>query len=197
MALGTLFHRTPDTFKRVFFRRLFQGFYGLSGVDDVDNLDGVDVLHVREGDDQSVKTASSIRTVPLHPTLLELGLLDHVEAMREEGHERLFPDLKRNTKNGYGDRVSKWFGRWKKNKSGIDDKRKVLHSFRHTVSSRLMHADAQEFQIAQLLGHENESITTGRYGSKLDVGLLAGIVRKLDFGDALAAVIDPGGDFPG
>ena len=156
---------------------------------DVENVDGVDVVHVREGDDQSLKTIASRRKVPLHPTLLELGFLKHVIAMSSAGHDRLFPDLDKTTKNGYGDRVSKWFGRWKR-RYGIDDKKKVLHSFRNTVATRLKHADVQEFAIAELIGHENPNITTGRYGAELDVERLAEVVRKLDFGNALWAVLN-------
>ena len=156
-------------------------------VEDVEKVDDVHVVHVREGDDQSVKTIASIRTVPLHPTLLELGFLRHVDAMRSAGHDRLFPDLDNTTKNKYGDRVSKFFGRWKR-KHGIDDKKKVLHSFRNTVIDQLKQADVQEFAIAEIVGHENPSITTGRYGAKLNVGRLAETVQKLDYGDALRAL---------
>ncbi len=111
--------------------------------------------------------------------------------MRKAANERLFPDLERTTKNGYGDRVSKWFVQWRRT-FGVTDRGKVFHSFRNTVSTRLKHADVQEFAIAELIGHENPNITTGRYGAKLDVKRLAETVRKLDFGDALAAVMNSG-----
>jgi len=39
--------------------------------------------------------------------------------------------------------------------------------------------------IAELLGNENENITTGRYGKKVDVKKLAEALEKLDYGDAL------------
>ena len=154
---------------------------------DVDDVDGVAVVHVREGDDQSVKTIASIRTVPLHPTLLELGFLEHVKATAGAGHERLFPDLDKTTKNGYGDRVSKWFGRWRR-RHGVTSKRKVLHSLRNTVATRLKYAGVEEFAIAEVVGHENPNITTGRYGARLDVGRLAEVVAKLNYGDALQAL---------
>ena len=109
-----------------------------------------------------------------------------MKAMSAAGHERVFPDL-RNTRNGYGDAVSRWFRRWRL-RYGVDDKRKVLHSFRNTVATRLKYADVQEFAIAELLGHQNESISTGSYATKLPVKRLAETVRKLDFGDALAAL---------
>jgi integrase len=48
--------------------------------------------------------------------------------------------------------------------AGVTDERKTIHSFRHTVSARLAAASIPEYQIADILGHENESMTTGRYG---------------------------------
>lgn len=35
-----------------------------------------------DGDDKSLKTLSSLRTIPVHPELLKIGLMDHVERMR-------------------------------------------------------------------------------------------------------------------
>ena len=99
----------------------------------------------------------------------------------------VFPDLDKTTKNGYGDRVSKWFGRWRR-RHGVTSKRKVLHSLRNTVATRLKYAGVEEFAIAEVVGHENPNITTGRYGARLDVGRLAEVVAKLNYGDALQAL---------
>ena len=70
----------------------------------------------------------------------------------------------------------------------MTDERKVFHSFRNTVATRLKYADVQEHGIAELLGHENDNITTGLYGGKLDVEKLAEAVEHLDYGTALDGV---------
>ena len=77
---------------------------------------------------------------------------------------------------------------------GIRDRKKVLYSRRHTVASRLKQADVQEHVIAELLGHEHEHISTGRYGKKLDVQKLAEAVEQLDYEQALSgiAICSPG-----
>ncbi|MBK5273644.1 MAG: tyrosine-type recombinase/integrase [Desulfuromonadales bacterium] len=38
-----------------------------------------------------------------------------------------------------------------------------LHSFRHTVADSFNNQECNEAVIAEILGHRNESITTGRY----------------------------------
>jgi integrase len=51
---------------------------------------------------------------------------------------------------------------------------------RHTFATRLKTADVQDHTISELLGHEVESITVGRYGKRLDVRKLRDAVQKLD-----------------
>lgn len=69
----------------------------------------------------------------------------------------------------------------------------MLHSFRHTVATRLSHADVQVHTIAELLGHEyaKDGTTTTRVYAKEDPNMLrklAEAVEKLDFAEALRAI---------
>ena len=59
---------------------------------------------------------------------------------------------------------------------------------RHTFATRLKAADVQDHTISELLGHEVESITTGRYGKKLDVSRLREAVEELDVRKGLSAL---------
>ena len=63
-----------------------------------------------ESDGQTLKTEASRRLVPLHPDLVRLGLLDRIERMRKEGHERFFPDMRIDSKAGPGNAISKGLG---------------------------------------------------------------------------------------
>ncbi len=106
---------------------------------------------------------------------------------------RLFPELTKHT-NGYGDAVSKWFSRWLRREAKIEDRRKVLHSFRHTVATRLAHAGVPVHTIAELLGHEyaKDATTTARVYAKEDPNMLrklAEAVEKLDYRKALRALL--------
>jgi hypothetical protein len=50
------------------------------------------IIITNEGLGQSVKNDASVRTIPLHPDLIRLGLLNRVEALRKADEKRLFPN---------------------------------------------------------------------------------------------------------
>jgi len=67
-----------------------------------------------DGESQRLKTDASARTVPLHPRLIEWGLLRHVKSLRKVGQRRLFPRTKVGSVNGSGNFMSAAFGRYVK-----------------------------------------------------------------------------------
>lgn len=102
--------------------------------------------------DQTLKNAASRRKVPLHSGLVKVGFLKYVESMRMGGHKRLFPQLNRKGKNGYGDPVGKWFGRLVTS-VGLTDPRLVIHSFRRGMVTAL-HSAGVPVNIAEVItGH--------------------------------------------
>ena len=54
--------------------------------------------------------------------------------------------------------------RWWRKKLGVVREGVNFHSFRHTVGDRLRKAGVQESDIAAVLGHEDERITSRVYG---------------------------------
>lgn len=56
--------------------------------------------------DKSLKNINSQRQMPIHPELIKLGFLKYVEALKANGQERLFPELKHNEIKGYRGYVS-------------------------------------------------------------------------------------------
>lgn len=81
-----------------------EGIAGLAVSDVVKaEEDGGGFLHIRFTDSRRIKNLASDRRVPIHPHLLELGLLDHIEARRQKDCD-LSPDLRpSNPKDTYGD----------------------------------------------------------------------------------------------
>lgn len=132
-----------------------------------------------EGEGRRLKTEASRRLVPVHSRLIALGLLE-VIAGCPEGF--LWPEDIRHTANperGDIDKLSKLLNR-RLRAAGVDDPKKTgAHSFRHTVASRLSNASIPQYQIADLLGHEDDSITTGRYGDRTSVERLRDVVESL------------------
>jgi integrase len=141
-------------------------------VDDFIEQQGIQCIRIddsREG--QNLKNASSRRVLPLHPALLDLCLLQHVESIRATGADRVFPELEA-VRGKLGHAPSKWFGRYKA-KLGITDPRKTFHSFRHTFIDDLRDAGVQDSLIKRMVGHEDSSVTFGIYGSRTPVKAMA------------------------
>jgi integrase len=113
-----------------------------------EDADGAD-----DAEAKSVKTEAGNRLVPVHPTLVDLGFLEYVEAIRKAGAVQLFPAVKVPAKYTAGTYFSTWFGQFK---TGHGFGRwKDFHAFRHTVRTRLSVARVPEPAIDILAGHES------------------------------------------
>lgn len=75
-------------------------------------VDDVNCIRIcADSDGQSIKTGESgERLVPVHPDLIELGLIERVKRLRAEGAERLFPAMRIDSAAGKGNAISKGFG---------------------------------------------------------------------------------------
>lgn len=134
---------------------------------DVKQLHGTWVFHItREGSTKkTTKTAGSQRVVPLHPTLIELGLLDLQAARVSDGSERLFPEIEYDKRGQISGHPSRWFGRYMARIELREGNRFNFHSFRHTATDALRRAGYTDDQIAPLLGHTKVTMTA-RYGTE-------------------------------
>lgn len=84
-----------------------------------------------------------------------------------------------NEERSDSDRLSKKLGRVLRSSGILDRKKTGAHSFRHTVSTRLKDLSIPEYQISDLVGHEDDSMTTGRYGKGTSVKRLSEIVSLI------------------
>lgn len=128
-------------------------------------------------EDQNLKNASSRRILPLHPSLIEQGLLQYAESVKTSGADRVFPELK-TVRGKRGHAASKWFGRYKE-KQGITDPRKTFHSFRHTFIDDLRDAGVQDSLIKRMMGHEDSSVTFGIYGSRTPITAMVEAMKHI------------------
>jgi len=113
-----------------------------------------------------LKTASSSRRMPIHPSLVQAGFLKYVEQIRGKGSVRLFPELLPNKYGVLTANWGKWFNRYLDNKIGIDDPTRVFYSFRHNFSDACREAGLPDELKDTLMGHAKSSKdSTGRsYG---------------------------------
>lgn len=130
---------------------------GQLALDDVLEVDGIPCLRLTdEQPGQSLKTEASRRTIPIHPHLLELGLLERVRRLRLAGKTRLFPAVKVGSVNGMGNWLSKAFFRYR-GEVGILPPGKGKHGF-HSFRSTLIQA-LQDMRVpaeirAAYVGHD-------------------------------------------
>lgn len=120
-----------------------------------------------QGLGQSVKNDASLRTIPIHPALLNLGLLDRVEELRTAGEMRLFPRVKMDGVNGAGNWLSKAFTRHVTAHLRLPEKGKFgFHSLRKSVVQGLQTAGVPSELRAAYVGHELGDEHHGAYSRK-------------------------------
>jgi len=134
---------------------------------------------------KSLKNLASIRRVPLHPHLLNLGIIEWKDRLQSEGFDRFFPELSHDDIKGYGKGSTKWFGGFLATKFGWErDGRKTFHSFRHTLITKCMNEHSlPPHRLAQITGHSRgNSVLTNTYTKDLEPDVLLKTVAELDFG---------------
>ena len=136
---------------------------------------------------RNVKTASSIRRVPVHAELIRIGLLRCRQSLLDAGaklEDPLWPDVKSSAGLPRSAAWSKWFGRYLRNTVGIKSPGKVFHSFRHTFKRMTRDAGLHEELHDALTGHAGGGSVGRRYGNGFSLASLA------DAMDRIAAPVD-------
>lgn len=116
----------------------------------VKTIDGVLCFLIEGG-----KTADARRVMPVHPQLQTMGFMDYAKHVQSMGVEYLFPYLNDGA-NGRGKNAGRQFAKLL-DKRGIKDDRKVFHSFRHSVITRLHTIKASVPHVMQMTGHRGEN----------------------------------------
>lgn len=147
-------------------------------VDDLIEQQGIPCIRIDDsGKGQNLKNVSSRRILPIHPALLDLGLLQHVESVKASGADRVFPELEA-VRGKLGHAPSKWFGRYR-TRQGVTDTRKTFHSFRHTLIDDLRDAGVQDSLIKRIVGHEDGAVTFSVYGSRSPLKAMLDAIRHI------------------
>lgn len=129
---------------------------------------GVTVMHLADAS----KNVRSKRLVPVHRDLVRLGFVKYVAAKREAGETHVFPGWAANTKT-----INDWVGRTFLPSLGINDPRKVFHSFRHNFKTALArHGVPRDVQDA-ITGHADQSAAAGYIHAEPIKAMSAGLNR--------------------
>lgn len=155
-------------------------------ISDIVEKSGLKCLRITNDGEVRTKNEASIRTIPIHPTLIKLGLLDYVEDLKAIEAPRLFPYLPieegtmRREKN-----VSRDMNKFLKEISVWVFRRKTLHSFRDTLIRRLIAATGVDKTYrADYVGHSRKGTEEKSYAvQKYSPAQLADkILPEIDFG---------------
>lgn len=144
------------------------GEIGQLATSDVRQEHGHWIMHITTGGEaheegKSVKTAGSMRVIPIHPELVRLGFLKYHADRQQAGDKQLLPGAKRNERGQMMADFSREFGKYL-TRIGIKNGRGLsLYSFRHGAADALRRAGYLDNQFGFILGHAEPSMT-GRYG---------------------------------
>ncbi len=142
---------------------------------------GIPCISINDrGEDKSVKNKGSIRVIPIHPKLIDMGFLHYVEFQRQEKERKLFSNLYRQKRGLYGRAVQGWFARHL-DALGIKSKSKVFHSFRHTFETKAVEKRIPaEYQNA-ICGWTNHGIGQRIYAHKKDMRVMLEEISKINY----------------
>ncbi len=146
---------------------------------DVVYLDIDEYADDEDAKEKNVKTEDSIRLVPFHERLVELGFLEYVDALVALGHTQLFPDLKENSVGKRTKEASQKINRII-DRHVSNDRRLVFHSLRHAFKAKGNDARLNDRTLDQICGHAPVS-TGSRYGSEPRIRTIHRELHQIDF----------------
>ncbi len=146
---------------------------------DVRQVEGHWVLDINQKtSDKRLKTEeSSVRLVPLHPRMQELGFIDYCARLREEGFQRVFPELSYSTTDArYAKEPIRKMSAMLESLGMPRNSDRVFHCFRHNANDALMRVpmttlpfadeNLRKFIRHQIMGHQQaEDVNTQHYTS--------------------------------
>lgn len=116
---------------------------------------------------RNLKTNAAGRVIPIHPLLIELGLLDRMQDLMDQKEERLFPEWDAYTRKDGTIRWSQPLSKaWQyvKAKLKLDRADLTLYSTRHLMADWLDNEAIAQRTRDRILGHAGD--VRGRYGRK-------------------------------
>ena len=157
----------------------FVEFDGIACID-INDIDALETVVEAGGRKKRVKNKNAKRLVPIHPKLIEIGILRYVEKLKLQGREQLFPELSRTRRDGPAQAASNWFQRFRKRVGLIAKQETVFHSFRHYFITNMLDNDVSPHMLAPIVGHEAELITGKVYWNTKDASKRKPTVDKFE-----------------
>jgi integrase len=151
--------------------------------------EGIWIIDINMKAPRRLKNLQSIRLVPIHSKLIELGFLEYLEERRRLKDTRVFPNLERGgAEHKLGHNYSKRFSNYRR-KIGFGDDDPQFHSFRHTATTLMGQADVPHEIVARVVGHLADGETV-RYLKFYKTAQLRKAVDSINIDKALEILED-------
>lgn len=125
---------------------------------DVKQEDSIWYLDINDEGTKKLKNKASIRKVPIHSKLIELGLLEYLAEAKKQGHDRVLYGLPYTRQNGFGRNLSRWFNGSLLVALEIKHAKLTYHSLRHWVITSLQRLDVEDSLVKRLVGHTQTDV---------------------------------------
>lgn len=169
------FKKHPDTFYACLIAMYCGG--RTNGVNtlkytDIIDIDGIKCFDFKQDDKiKHLKNAITMRIVPIHSRLIELGFLDYIEKHREKNElsfkncifaSSLSTDKKTKEKK-YNDHIARDFHDHLRRLGIKKDRWKAFYSFRNTISNAFDDAEVREHYVDRIIGWSNNTTRSKHY----------------------------------
>ena len=132
---------------------------------DIRSRDNIQYFSVNNEAEKTIKNNHSIRMIPIHNKLIQLGINDFINERNQQNEEKLFPSFKiyqRGKRKDFNKCFSQPFANILK-KLNLKKENRLVHSLRHTFVDSLRISGLSDEEIQFLVGHEKQ-IMTNQYG---------------------------------
>jgi len=142
-------------------------------ISDIYPLNKIWVIDINDNTkDKKLKTPNSKRIIPLHQTLIDLGFLDYLHILEQNGKERLFHELTLG-RDGYTKNPSRFFNDYLRELDIKSPTKKYdFHSLRHTCNNALIQKDVIEEHRNDYLGWGQTGMSKSVYGKPFEPSIL-------------------------
>ena len=126
---------------------------------------------INRDDGKSTKNINSIRLVPVHSKLIELGLMEFIK-QRANANKSIFKVSNKDFSEIFRSQIQR--------KLISSDKQKTFYSFRHYFIDTLVQQEVEPNIIAQIVGHEKQyKILLGTYATNINASVLKAKVEMV------------------
>ena len=149
---------------------------------DVEKIQNIWVFRIRAEDDnnKSLKTVYSQRNIPIHKTLINLGLIEYIQSKNPKQNDNIWGLKYEDIRNKYGRTVGRTFNELRKQLFNPPPRRKTFHSLRHTFATFCRKVTDNEL-VMYFDGHSSSNQTFGRYAKYDDYKWMKTEIDKLKY----------------